>query len=128
MQRKMDIFHTTSGFKKPNISRNTRWNCNFSLPFKNLPLKLHLIKTPLQKLGRNNLYYRYMYLKTYAKFTFYIKSQRHVSDENFLYYCCYTLSWHNFLLQCLKYVRQKDSLLFVVKVLNFFRYVPQNIH
>ena len=31
--------------------------------------------------------YRYMYLKTYAKFTFYIKSQRHVSDENFSYYC-----------------------------------------
>ena len=30
--------------------------------------------------------YRYMYLKTYAKFTFCIKSQRHVSDENFLYY------------------------------------------
>ena len=31
--------------------------------------------------------YRYMYLKTYAKFTFCKKSQRHVSDENFLYYC-----------------------------------------
>ena len=30
--------------------------------------------------------YRYMYLKTYAKFTFWIKSQRHVSDENFLCY------------------------------------------
>ena len=30
--------------------------------------------------------YRYMYLKTYAKFTFCIKSQEHVSDENFLYY------------------------------------------
>ena len=32
-------------------------------------------------------HYRYMYLKTYAKFTFCIKSQGHVSDENFLYYC-----------------------------------------
>ena len=30
--------------------------------------------------------YRYMYLKTYAEFTFCIKSQGHVSDENFLYY------------------------------------------
>ena len=30
--------------------------------------------------------YRYMYLKTYAKFTFCIKSPGHVSDENFL--CC----------------------------------------
>ena len=50
----MHIFHTTSGFKRPNISRNTRWNCNFSLPFKNLPLKLHVIQTPLQKLGRNS--------------------------------------------------------------------------
>ena len=28
-----------------------------------------------------------MYLETYAKFTFFIKSQEHVSDENFLYYC-----------------------------------------
>ena len=53
----MHIFHTTSGFKRPNISRNTRWNCNFSLPFKNLPLKLHVIQTSLQKLGRNSLYY-----------------------------------------------------------------------
>ena len=31
--------------------------------------------------------YSYMYLKTYAKFTFCIKSQGHVSDESFLYYC-----------------------------------------
>ena len=45
----MHIFHATSGFKRPNISRNTRWNCNFSLPFKNLPLKLYVIQTPLQK-------------------------------------------------------------------------------
>ena len=42
----MYIFHTTSGFKRPNISRNTRWNCNFSLPFKSLPPKLHVIETP----------------------------------------------------------------------------------
>ena len=51
----MHIFHTTSGFKKPNISRNTRWNCNFSLPFRNLPLQLHVIQTKLPKLGRNSL-------------------------------------------------------------------------
>ena len=31
--------------------------------------------------------YRYIYPKTYAKFTFCIKSQGHVYDENFLYYC-----------------------------------------
>ena len=36
--------------------------------------------------------YRYMYLKTYAKFTFCIKSQGHVSDENFLYYCMHLAS------------------------------------
>ena len=48
----MHLFHTTSGFKTPNISRNTYWNGNFSLPFKNLPLKLHVI----QKLGRNSPY------------------------------------------------------------------------
>ena len=37
-------------------------------------------------------FYRYMYLKTYAKFTFCIKSQGHVSDENFLYYCMHQAS------------------------------------
>ena len=30
----MHIFQMTSGFKIPNTSRNTRWNCNFSLPLK----------------------------------------------------------------------------------------------
>ena len=53
----MHIFYTTSGFKRPNISRNTRWNGNFSLPLKNLSLKLHLIQTKLQKPGRNSLYW-----------------------------------------------------------------------
>ena len=47
------IFYTT---KRPNISRNTGRNCNFSLPFKNLPLKFHVIQTPLQNLGRNSLF------------------------------------------------------------------------
>ena len=55
--KKVHIFHTTSGFKRPNISRNTRWNCNFSLSFKNLPLKCHLIQTSLQKPGRNSLHW-----------------------------------------------------------------------
>ena len=36
--------------------------------------------------------YRYMYLKTYAKFTFCIKSPRHVPDENFLYHCMHLAS------------------------------------
>ena len=52
----MHIFHTTLAFKRTNIPRNTHWSCNFSLPFKDLPLKLHVIQTPLQKLGRNSLY------------------------------------------------------------------------
>ena len=68
-----------------------------------------------------------MYLKTYAKFTFCIKSQGHVSDENFLYYCTNLASKISSYGFC-KYIRQKDSLLFTVKVFNFFRYVPQNIH
>ena len=42
----MHIFHITSGFKRPNISRNTRWNCNFSLPFKNKTNDLILNLTP----------------------------------------------------------------------------------
>ena len=33
-----------------------------------------------------------MYLKTYAKFTFCIKSPGHVPDENFLYYCMHLAS------------------------------------
>ena len=33
-----------------------------------------------------------MYLKTYEKFTFRTKSQGHVSDENFLYYCMHLVS------------------------------------
>ena len=53
----MLIFHTTSGFKRPNMSRNTRWNCNVSLLFKNLLLKLYVVQAPLQKLGRNSLYW-----------------------------------------------------------------------
>ena len=36
--------------------------------------------------------YRYMCLKTYAKFTFCIKSPGHVPDENFLYYCMHLAS------------------------------------
>ena len=54
--------------------------------------------------------YRYMYIKTYAKFTFCIKSQRCISDDTFLYYCMHVAS-KIFFLWCLKYIRQKDSLL-----------------
>ena len=45
-----------------------------------------------------------------------------------LFVLLYAPSKQNFFLRCLKYIRQKDSLLFTVKVFNFFRYVPQNIH
>ena len=49
-----------------------------------LDIKSH--KTVSTEKDMNNLFnYRYMYLKTYAKFTFCTKSQGHVSDENFLY-------------------------------------------
>ena len=58
-----------------------------------------------------------MYLKTYAKFTFCIKSQGHVSDENFLYYCMHLASKIS---SYGVYIRQKDSLLFIVKAFNFF--------
>ena len=71
----MYIFHTTSGFIRPNISRNTRWNRNFSLPFKNLPLKLHVIQTPLQKLGRNSLY-QVLNISYFSHFTSNISGQQ----------------------------------------------------
>ena len=76
----MDIFHTTSGFKRPNISRNTRWNCNFSLPLKKLPLKFHLIQTPLQKLGQNNLY-QVLNISYFSHFTSNISGQQCVGLE-----------------------------------------------
>ena len=41
---------------------------------------------------RIDLSYGYMYLKTYAKFTFCIKSPGRVSGENFSYYCMYLAS------------------------------------
>ena len=39
-----------------------------------------------------SLKYRYMYLKTYRKFTFSIQSQGHSSAEHFLYYCMHLSS------------------------------------
>ena len=71
----MHIFHTTSGFKRPNISRNTRWNFHFSLPFKNLPLKLHVVQTPVQKLGRNSLY-KILNILYFSHFTSNISGQQ----------------------------------------------------
>ena len=71
----MHIFHTTLGFKRPNISRNTRWNFHFSLPFKNLPLKLHVIQTSLYKLGRNSLYY-VLNISYFIHFTLNISGQQ----------------------------------------------------
>ena len=71
----MHIFHTTSGFKRRNVSRNTSWNCNFSLPFKNLLLKLHVIQNKLQKLGRNSLYY-ILNISYFSHFTSNISGQQ----------------------------------------------------
>ena len=63
------------GFKRPNISRNTCWNCNFSLPFKNLPLELHLIETPLQKPGQNSLH-QILNISHFSRFTLNISGQQ----------------------------------------------------
>ena len=76
----MHIFHTTLGFKIPDISRNTRWNCNFSLPFKNVPLKLHVIQTPLHELGRNSHYY-VLNISYFSHFTSNISGQQCVGLE-----------------------------------------------
>ena len=62
------------------LKKNTRWNCNFSLPFKNLPLKLHLIQTPLQKLGRNNLH-QVLNISYFSHFTSNISGQQCVGLE-----------------------------------------------
>ena len=76
----MHIFHTTSNFKRPNISRNTRWNYNFPLPFKNLPLKLHVIQTPLQKLGRKSLY-QVLNISYFSHYTANISCQQCMVNE-----------------------------------------------
>ena len=70
----------TSGFKRLNVSRNTRWNCNVSLPFNNLPLKLHVIQTPLQKLGRNSLY-KVLNVSYFSHFTSNISGQQCMGIE-----------------------------------------------
>ena len=70
--------------------------------------------------------HRYMYLKTYAKFTFCIKPQGHNSDENLLYYC---MDLASRILPTVSEIYETNRLtLFIVKVFKFFRYVPQNIH
>ena len=71
----MHIFHMTSGFKIPNMSRNTRWSCNLSLLFKNLPFKLHVIQTPLQNLGRNSLY-QVLNISYFSHFTSNVSGQQ----------------------------------------------------
>ena len=48
---------------------------NFSLPFKILPLKLHVIQTPLQKLGRNSLYW-VLNISYFSHFTSNISGQQ----------------------------------------------------
>ena len=53
---------------------------------KNLNCQIH------QDMKLNAGQYRYMYLKTYAKYTFCIKFPGHVFDENFLYYCMHLAS------------------------------------
>ena len=55
----------------------------------------NMIRTGHRRLARSfNLCYRYryMYLKTYAKFTFCIKSPGHVSNENFFITVCTLLA------------------------------------
>ena len=71
----MHIFHTTSGFKRPNISRNTHWNFNFPLPYKNLPLKLQVIQTPFQNLGRNSFHW-VLNISYFSQFTLNISGQQ----------------------------------------------------
>ena len=54
-------------------------------------LTKHIEKNRTQdRLDRDKLdtHYRYMYLKTYAKFTIYIKSQGHIFDETFCTTVC----------------------------------------
>ena len=71
----MRIFPMALGFKRPNISRNTCWNCNFSLLFEKLPLKLHVIQIPLQTLGRNSLYLA-LNISCFSHFTSNISGQQ----------------------------------------------------
>ena len=119
----MHIFHTTSGFKRPNISRNTRWNCNFSLPFKSLPLKFHVIQTPLQKLGRNSLY-QVLNISYFSHFTSDISGQQCMGLEAVL-----TLKTSTFgltkKLPCTDSFIYKKLLNYTVIFESFSGYLPQ---
>ena len=66
-----------------------RWVVSFQnkIELRRFPYMLRSHETHFNSSKRTWLMYRHMYLKTYAKFTLCIKSQGHVSDENFLYYC-----------------------------------------
>ena len=57
-----------------------------------------------------------------------MKCQGHVSDENFLYQCMHLVSKISSDPTVSEIYKTEDSLLFIVKVVNFFRYVPQNRH
>ena len=71
----MHIFHTTSGFKRPIFQEILVGIFIFSLPFKNLPLKLHVVQTPVQKLGRNSLY-KILNILYFSHFTSNISGQQ----------------------------------------------------
>jgi hypothetical protein len=71
--------------------------------------------------------YRYMYLKTYTKFTFWIKFEERIFLEFFLYYCI--LSTGAFSSRHVKILYDKKTnfwMLFKCDLL--YQYVPQNIH
>ena len=106
----MHIFHTTSGFKRPNISRSTRWNRNFSLHFKTLPLKLHLIQTLLHKLGRNSRYY-VLNISCFSHFTSNISGQQCMSLEA-------ALAWKTYISGLTKKLPCQDSFIYR-KLLNY---------
>ena len=84
--------------------------------------------TRLEKKYEAEIYYIQVYVpQNICKIYFLHK----ISKTRFwwkLFVLLYAPSWQNFFLRCLKYIRQKDSLSFIVKFFNFFRYVPQNIH
>ena len=106
----MHIFHTTSGFKRPNISINTRWNCNFSLPLKNLSLKLHVIQTKLQKPGRNSLY-QILNISYFSHIISNISGQQCMSLEA-------SLTWKTCTFGLIKKLPCTDSLIYK-KLLNY---------
>ena len=78
--KEKSTFSTRRRVLRDQISQEILVGIVIFLPFKNLPLKLHLIQARLQKLGRNSLYY-ILDISYFSHFTSNISGQQSMGLE-----------------------------------------------